>query len=484
MLVVVLGFLFRLVDLDDPPLDFNPTRQLRSAIIARGIYYAGLKEVEPEIQALAISYRQAMEKLEPPIVETIVAFIYRLMGSEMLWVSKIISSIFWFIGAFFLFDLGRRMESPLASLFGVCYFIFLPFGIQASRSFQPDPLLTMGILLSAWALYRWNHSRSWKWVIIVGLSGGMTGLIKPVGLLFVGGMALGIYLYSIKTDIRTHSRNTQQNNKFKRTFLWNPKIWVMVVLMVSPFLIYYLLGIRDETSGYFKNWTIVSHWRDVLSPSFFIRWMIQVDNNLNLVVVLAGLLGTLVASGENRALLFGFWAGYILLGFLFPHHILTHNYYHLPLVGLVALSLVPLFGTINKRIIEQGLFIQVAYVALFLFFSFYNGWIGRSILLGNDYHDHPQFWREIGNAIPSDAKTIGITQDYGFRLMYYGWRKVGLWPQGAEVGEFNNIAKDVEYFVITAKNQASDDLTIFLDTHYPVFAEGVGYVIYNISQEE
>ena len=37
--IFLLGFGIRMLDLTDLPLDFNPTRQLLSAIKARGMYY-------------------------------------------------------------------------------------------------------------------------------------------------------------------------------------------------------------------------------------------------------------------------------------------------------------------------------------------------------------------------------------------------------------------------------------------------------------
>jgi hypothetical protein len=36
--LLALGIVLRLINVTDPPLDFHPTRQLRSAIIARGMY--------------------------------------------------------------------------------------------------------------------------------------------------------------------------------------------------------------------------------------------------------------------------------------------------------------------------------------------------------------------------------------------------------------------------------------------------------------
>ena len=51
------GFLLRLIDLHDAPLDFHPTRQYRDALIARSIYYGWSPSDDPERQALALSMR-------------------------------------------------------------------------------------------------------------------------------------------------------------------------------------------------------------------------------------------------------------------------------------------------------------------------------------------------------------------------------------------------------------------------------------------
>lgn len=47
LLLVGLGLVVRLYDLSDPPLDFHPTRQLHSLIMARGMYF----ETAPGIPA-------------------------------------------------------------------------------------------------------------------------------------------------------------------------------------------------------------------------------------------------------------------------------------------------------------------------------------------------------------------------------------------------------------------------------------------------
>jgi len=483
LIILALGFVVRFIDLDDPPLDFNPTRQLRSAIIARGLYYERDENTDPEIKELAVTHLQAMERLEPRILESVVAFVYSLMDGENLWVSRIFTTIFWLVGAGALYDLGQRIGSPLAALVCIGYFLFLPFSIRASRSFQPDPGMVMLIILSAWALYRWSQMPTWRWTLAAGTLGGLTGLVKAPGLFFVGGMTLGLALYAKRMALPTDTGGNKRFSRLLGSALHDPQLWVLVSLIVTPALLYYLLGIGEESGSFLTHWTIVSRWGDLLSPSFYMRWMMRLDEILILALVLAGLVGSLVAKPGDQALLWGFWGGYFIYGLIFPYHILTHDYYHLPLVGLVALSLVPLVDLIIQKIRLRGVVVKAVFTGVVAVFLFYNGWIGRSILLGQDYQDHPAFWHDVGKTFPLDAKAVGLTQDYGFRLMYYGWRKIAIWPPGEGSSNFEHNAAGAAYFVITAKNQLNPDLASYLDTHFPVHAKGIGYTIYALDAQ-
>jgi hypothetical protein len=499
VLIFSLGIVLRLTDLDDPPLDFNPTRQLRSAIIARGIYYEHTPESDPGKREQAISQMNAMERLEPPILESLVAFVYRLVGQEILWVSRIFTTIFWLVGAWILYVLGRRMASPWAVLVGVGYYLFLPFSIRASRSFQPDPGMAMFILLTAWALFRWSTMRSWKWAIMAGLLGGATAYLKASGIFFVGGMAIAMCILPednpergpehghLDRDLKQGPDRGHLGRKIirntKQAFR-NPQRWVMMTLIVLPALLYYLLETGEQPAGYSASWTVLSHWRELLAPSFYMRWMIRVDDILMLPLILAGFIGTLVATPKLRALLWGLWGGYLLFGLTFPYHIVTHDYYHLPLVGIVSLSLVPLADLIIRELGKRGKVPLILFASTFAVFCIYNGWIGRSILLGQDFRDHPAFWQQVGNAIPADTKAIGLTQDYGFRLMYYGWRKITLWPPEGNSEDFEALTAGTSYFVITAKNQLTGELSGYLEDHFPVYAQGSGYLIYDLREPE
>src|SRR5688572_12943629 len=238
-LVLVFGaaLAIRLYDLTDLPLDFHPTRQLLSAIKARGLYY----ETEPDgvsTWKLETAIRQAKLKadVEPVVFERLVAFTYRFTG-EQLWIARIYSSLFWLIGGIFLFLLVRELVSFEGAVFSTAYYLFFPYAIIASRSFQPDPLMVMLILAFWWMFSRWsnltlNHSserrgEQWAYTLLAGLLGGFAIFIKFSAAFFVIGGALGLALSSF--SLRDLFRNVQ--------------VWVMVVLGALPAIAYLVYGI-------------------------------------------------------------------------------------------------------------------------------------------------------------------------------------------------------------------------------------------------
>ena len=155
ILLFTLALTIRLYDLTDLPLDFHPTRQLLSAIKARGLYY----ETQPDgipTWKLETAIRQAKLKadVEPVIFERVVAFTYRITG-EQVWIARVYSSIFWLVGGIFLFSLIRDLVSFEGAIFSTTYYLFFPYSIIASRSFQPDPLMVMFILAFWWMFMRW-----------------------------------------------------------------------------------------------------------------------------------------------------------------------------------------------------------------------------------------------------------------------------------------------------------------------------------------
>ncbi len=509
LILLIAGLSIRLYDLTDLPLDFHPTRQLLSALKARGMYYQTLPDAPPEERSFAIHQWKFRASVEPEVLERVVAFTYKFTG-EQLWVSRIYSSIFWITGAVFLFLLARRLTSTDGALAATAFYLFLPYAVTASRSFQPDPLMVMLIILFWWAVYEWSlvssggrvaanreavsgvsRPRAWLFAILAGLFGGFAIFIKFVAAFFVIGGGVGVLLLGRRSLPEV---------------LKQPQVYVMSVLGILPGAAYVIYGVF--IAGYlgqqFGGRFIPSYF---LSPSYYLGWV----NMLNLVIggipLMLALLGIFFfddekrrpSTGSGQRFLLGLWAGYALFGIYFNFHISTHDYYSLPLIPIAALSLAPLADFFFSKLTQLTTtrFLRISAFCLLLFGVFATLWNTRNQMNAIDYRPEAQMWNEISQKVEG-YNLAGLTQDYGSRMAYWGWRNITSWPtygdllyhddlRGAQrdfENQFAQLAAKKDVFIITdfTDLERQPFLKAKLE-QYPIFAEGDGYVIYDLREE-
>ncbi len=198
IILLALGGLLRLLDITDPPLDFHPSRQLRNTLVARDIYYSLLPSASAEERDLAQTFASSVGRYEPPVVESIVAVTYFFTGGENIASARVWETLFWLLAGVALFDLMRRAVSPWAALIGLAYYLVLPFSVEASRSFQPDPLMTSAFVIGVYFLYRWSEEQTWKWAILAGILLGLATFVKIVIAFFAGAAAIALVLFTLK----------------------------------------------------------------------------------------------------------------------------------------------------------------------------------------------------------------------------------------------------------------------------------------------
>lgn len=475
-LLVVLGCILRFVNLNAPPLDFQPTRQLRNSLVARAIYYEALPGADPQKRALAQSFERAVGQYEPPIMESIVGLTFLVTGGESFAVARIYATLFWLLSAVALFDLARRISSPTAALISVAYYLVLPFAMQASRSFQPDPLMTAAFVIGVNFLYRWSEKQEWRWAILGALFAGFAVLVKVVIVFLVAGAAIGIVLSALGW-------------RFWRSL----QVWAMVALMAVPAAAFYVLGHPGRSTEYFFSWT-VDLIRLITSPHFYADWLGFVGGLVGLTILFLSLVGTCLAPSRARWLLVGLWIGYLIYGLVLPFQMFTHSYYHIQLIPVIAWGLAPAAEAIAARTSTLSRFWKAASVLPVLVLIGYEAWAARSLLAVEDFREAPTFWQSLGEALPQSGKVIALTQDYGFDLMYWSWRKVDLWPANTDLAALRNSERDLaarftaitagdDYFLVTAFGQleAQPELKGILDG-FTVAAQGDGYILYDLHQ--
>ena len=476
-----LGLTIRLYDLTDLPLDFHPTRQLLGALKARGMYLQQAGGVPEWQRKMAIQQWRTKSEIEPEVFEHLVASTYRFTG-EQLWVARAYSSLFWLIGGVFLFLLAGTLVSVDGAVAATAYYLFLPYAVIASRSFQPDPLMVMLILCFWWAFLQWTRKGSWGWAIAAGLVGGFAIYIKFVSAFFVIGGALGLLLGSFPW----------------RDALRKPQLWVIGALGILPggAYIFYGVFLHGFLGRQFNGRFIPGL---LLSPSNYLQWALMANIAAGAVAISLGLLGLLfVQDRRMRTFLFGLWGAYILFGLFFDYHIATHDYYHLPLIPIVAVSLAPVAEWMFGRLRELTMppVARVAAVIFMLFGLVTVVWDTRNQMKAVDYRPQAAFWAALGDKLGHGRNVIALTQDYGDRLAYWGWQDALIWPNSGDIdyhtvrgasvnlGErFDEIVRGNTFFLVTDFDELNRQAELKKNlAHYAVYAQGDGYVIYDLQK--
>ncbi len=477
-LALLLGLAVRFYDLTDPPLEFHPLRQLRGAITARYLYYRWNPAATPEQKEWAEGLYRRIQPLEPPVTDALTALVYLAAGREVLWAARVFTILFWTGAAVGLYALARRWFGPWPGLAGVLYFLFLPFAVLASRSFQPDPLM---LLLLAWTVLAWDRwverpTRGRAWA--AGLLSVATVLVKPYAVFVLSGAVAGLawQRFGLRGALRQKA-------------LWASGLAVLAAL-VGFYGLY-----RGMVLDYAGTWTapMMRFW---LSPLFYARWLHNLVEHLGGPWLLAAAVGfALTPHPRAQAMGWGWAVGYGVYGMLVPYQSMTHSYYHLPLLPWVALGLAALAALLWPQVTARPWWAKAALALAVIAAVVYAAAAAVRELASKDYRAEPAYWQEVVAHLPP-GKGIGLIQDFGLRLNYFGGRAMDIWPtaatlelqrvwQGRTVDAwdlFRDKTAGYDYFLVTAMGQweRQPALREILTEYYPVLAEGEGYIIFDL----
>lgn len=480
LLAFALGLGIRFYDLTDLPLDFAPTRQLFSALKARSMYFT-LLPAEANIPAWQrdMAARQTTPVIEPPVIEALTALTYRVVG-EHLWIARIYSILFWAIAGVFLFLLARELASTEGAVIALLFYLFQPYGVIASRSFQPDPLMTALIVVAAWGLYRWRSVGTWKWAITAGLLVGAALFVKNYAAFPLGVAVLALLI-----------------ERGWRESLKDRQVWVVAGLSLLPTVVYTLYGI---TAGFLATQFAFRFFPELWTTgAFYLHWLGQIDAVAGLGAASAAIAGIFVAGRRSMVFLAGLWLGYFAFGMTFAYHITTHDYYNLMLIPLIGLSLAPLTDVLVQRAksLQVGWISRAVVSGLVLAIVAVQIWNVRVELVRDDWRPDEAFWTMLGDKLGHDAgPVVTIAQDYGYRLAYWGWQDVDPWYTSGDldlrmldnrdinIGQrFAERVQGKKFFVVTQlKNfDAQPEIKTYVYAHYPVYAEGKGFIIFDLA---
>ena len=484
ILIFAAGFALRLSDFDDPPLDFHPARQMHSALMARGFYlraggHLEGQSAEYEREAMIIGTQEPW--IEPPIYEKITAGLYRVFGAADLRIPRFTSVLFWLAGGIALLFLTDGLLGTAGMFAALGWYLFFPYGVTASRSFQPDIIMVCLLGWTMFLLKRWTEKPdSLPRALAAGLCAGLCILVKQVAA-FPLGLAMAARLISSQT-----LRNTLKNRY----------VWLAAFLALAPMLAY-------NYWGYFVKGFLVQQYQgrfflsELLRPAFYVRWMRMIDQVFSVPLFFAALFGILMLRDRNsRASLLAYFAGYILYGLSLPHHIGTHDYYQLLLFPFIAVGLASLVKCavrgMMKAARKQSRFVPAAGICCAVLLCAW--WAANSVMTlhRRDYREWPQRWIDWADELEpyeNRISTIGIMDDYGGGMTYWALHNPMIWDTSVEsLGEYDALVKlnttfwNYKWLVVTdlEKFYEQPRLQRYLNETATVYRQGADYIIFDL----
>ncbi len=479
------GFVVRLFDFDDLPLDFAATRQLHSLLMARGFYYSmdipQTNAMDPAIRKIGIEAGKGQPAIEPPVMEHLAAYTYALLGKEWPNAGRFYSILFWVIGGIPLFLLTRKLISVNGALASLAFYLFVPFGTYASRSFQPDPLMVMSILWALYFQYNWFKESSTKNAILAGVFTGLAVFIKATSVFFVGIPLAFLVLM-----------------KGYKNWLKDWRVYLMALIALVPAVLYNVISatVGGNEGSIFGSRFFPSLYID---PSWYHHWFTMAKSIVGYFPLFLAILAFfLIREKENRVLYLSLWIGYLLMGFTFAYHIYTHNYYSLPLVFICAIGFGVVADVIYVKLEELNLrkFSRVLVIGLLTAAILLTALVTRNNLKLDSYRHEAAYWKALGEKIGTNKTVIALSHDYGYRLQYWGFVLPKTWPTrgdmvvselaGATSPEFAEYFKSatdgMDYFLVTLIGdfEAQKDLHDYLFANYP-YEQGDGYYLFDLS---
>jgi hypothetical protein len=487
LLIIIVTGLFllaaaiRIYDIGQPFVGLEPVREYRSAIISRIFYFGENPEIPDWRREIAVASRDRESILEPPILEAVTALAYRITDGERLWIPRLLSTASWLVGGLLLYKIAETLLGIEATLVATAYYLFVPIGVIASKSFQPDALMIMLFLGSLLAIIRYYDQPTLCRILLAALLSSLALIVKPIVLFVLLGAFISLKIY--------HSHS------WKRLFDRHLLLYGIVALL--PMAAYYIYGMF--VTRHLDNQVQMSFQPHLyLRPEYWGGWLLTGVNAVKLGALVLALLGlSLVRNERLRFLLVGLWVGYFVLGLVFNFHLSTHGYYHLQLIPIVALSMGSLVTLLDGHLREHA-------TGWFWWLPIASGLLVLLVLSGYEVAQHGRHAanfesqpvaEQIGEIVKHSNKTVFLSPYYGRPLEYLGELTGNYWPRSItsppyqrpgereltveeRINAFNFLP---EYFVVTDFNEFNihhADLNDYLDKNCDLLAESESYLIF------
>lgn len=477
-LIIIAGFLTRLININQPILEVAGWRQCYTASIARNFYYNGMNVFYPQV-SFGGNTEGYMGGTEFHLYPFTVALLYKLFGvHENL--GRLVSIIAFCGGAFFLYKLTRKYAGTTSGLITLLFYTFNPYIFFYSRAFHVESAMLFFSIAMLYFFSEWIDKGGWWRFTLMTLYATLAFLTKLPTICL--GLPL-LYLCLIK---------------YKLNFLTQWKLWLFAVLsLLLTFLWYSHSNYIKTIDGGMSNNTLsfkyyvfeysiyyaikLSFYKKVFFNEVFEKDLIYVGG----VFFVLGIIFTLKKK-ELRYIHYWLLA-VIIYFFLAAKEVEWHTYYTMPIIVPASvfigyaisnsLKLITAYKITGiKKIVLQALFVIMVVSLPLISYHKITG-IYKTKRLEKDYP--VQIAGKIMDETAHENDLVIGCIWGGPELLYYCNRRG--WTMDANVCSIERIEslrqEGADYFVTTKQDVIDSSVLDYLKKKYEVIGSTNEYLI-------
>lgn len=466
-IIILLGVLIRLINIQMPLLEGATTRQVYNAMVARNFYLHGLNFLYPFIEIRGnFPYVQS---IDAPVIPYLGAVLYHIFAGAHIEILRLISVVFTALATLFLYRFAGFLSDRKTALIASFLFIFSPISIFLGKSALHEMPLIFFTICSVYYFLRWTNEERPVFSLLAGLFFILAVLVKKTSLYLL--LPLGYMVFS-KWKWQAFRRNWVLLVSILIVLAWQAWEWHLRAIYPDPQWVHFNLlhNLKMIQSTYALQDFYKKVYLDILN---------YVLTPLGLVFFLVGFF----LKPENKSWRFlYFWLAAVGFFYLImPEQFWAHAYYHIHYLPIAAFFAARGFLFVTDKGVDKFLFgSRKMTISIFglMYLLFSAGYARTFYRIQEDKRFVLSTAEIIKEKIPSDA-LIAAYLNNPVALLYYSSRKG--WPRSfSQKGAKEDIlivedlrSKGAAYLVSADRGglEESRDFFEYLTRHYRVIFE-------------
>ena len=325
IIIILLGALVRLINLNQPLLEGASTRQVETAMIARNFYNHGFKLFYPQIDIFGNDPGYLMQEFY--FIPFIAALFYKLLGGVNEWVLRLISVFFYVLATFMIYKLASYYFNKKTGIVSALCFTISPLSIYLGRAVHPEMAIAFFNIATIYSFTRWVERRSWFYGMSTAASFTMAVLLK-IPNLYLAAPLLFIGLFSRDKGI------------FKGGQFWSLSAISFIIIVIFNFHQYAVrAAYPNPAMANFNLATIPNYIKFYLTGQEFYKKVYEdlVTYTLTPIGFVIFILGLSMRVESKKEWLFYIWLSAVGLFFLLMPAQCMQGYYQMHILPIASI---------------------------------------------------------------------------------------------------------------------------------------------------